>query len=144
MVGVCFYFQVHQPFRLNKFTAFDIGTSKSYFDESKNREIIKRVSNKCYLPMNQVLLTHLKNETRFCCSFSISGMALEQLEMFSPDALHSFQELSDTGRVEFLSETHNHSLASLYSDQEFREQVRMHAKKIRNVFGQKPRVFRNT
>jgi alpha-amylase len=46
--------------------------------------------------------------------------------------------------VEFLDETYYHSLSFLYSREEFRAQVEQHRRKIKELFGQEPRVFRNT
>jgi len=145
MVSVCFYFQVHQPFRLRKYSLFDIGNDQHYFDMTKNIEVMDKVAKKCYLPMNQLLLDLIqKHKGRFKVSFSVTGTALEQLEQFSPKALESFQALADTGCVEFLSETYHHSLSSLYSKEEFQDQVALHRKRIKTLFHQTPRVFRNT
>ena len=144
MVSVCFYFQVHQPERIREYTVFESGQNSSYFFSQKNRQILDRVAKKCYLPTNAILLELLKKHEKFRISYSITGTALEQFERFSPDVVKSFQRLADTGKVEFLDETYYHSLAALYSKQEFREQVRMHTEKIRDLFGQTPKVFRNT
>ncbi len=144
MVNVCLYFQVHQPHRIRNFTVFDIGGKSKYFDEEKNKEIMKRVANKCYLPANKVLLELLERHPEFKASFSISGTALEQFETYSPETLESFKELISTGRVEVLDETYYHSLAFLYSKKEFEEQVKMHTGKIKQLFKCTPTVFRNT
>ncbi|RMD45615.1 alpha-amylase [Candidatus Pacearchaeota archaeon] len=149
MVSVCFYFQVHQPFRIRKYSIFDIGRTKDYFSDNSetdlnNKRIIEKVSQKCYLPANAVLLDALKNNPKFKVSFSFSGVVLEQFEKFAPQVLESFRKLVDTGRVEVLSETYHHSLAYLFSKGEFREQVKLHEEKIKDVFGVKPKVFRNT
>jgi alpha-amylase len=145
MPDLCFYFQVHQPFRLRKYKVFDISHNHLYFDNTKNREIMHRVSKKCYIPMNNLILK-LIDETggKFKVAYSITGTALEQFEKYAPHVLESFQQLNDTGRVEFLSETYYHSLSYLYSKEEFKEQVDMHRKKIYELFKQKPVVFRNT
>lgn len=145
MVSVCFYFQVHQPFRLKKYSVFDIGKSSDYFDHKKNREIIEKVADKCYLPMNHLLLDLIKvNHGKFKVSFSLSGSIIDQFRRYKPEVLESFQELARTGCVEFLAETYNHSLSYLYSKDEFREQVTLQRKLIKDLFGQEPRVFRNT
>jgi alpha-amylase len=145
MVAVCFYFQVHQPFRLRKYGVFDIGANSDYFDEKKNSEILHKVARKCYLPTNKILLDLIKNnDGKFKISFSISGVALEQFEKYAPEVLHSFRELAKTGCVEFLDETYYHSLSYLFDKEEFTEQVKMHREKIKNLFGQEPKVFRNT
>jgi alpha-amylase len=145
MKNICFYFQVHQPFRMRPYHFFDIGNNDNYFDETKNGDIARKVANKCYLPANQVLLELIREYgTRFKISFSISGTALEQFEKYTPEVLNSFKELASTGCVEFLGETYYHSLASLISADEFREQVKEHTRKIESLFGQTPKVFRNT
>lgn len=145
MKKICFYFQVHQPFRVRNYRFFDIGESSDYFDEGKNHAVMQKVKEKCYLPANNTLLGLIKEYgKRFKISFSISGVALEQFEMYAPEVLESFKELAATGCVEFLGETYNHSLASLVSPEEFKEQVKEHSKKIETLFGQKPVVFRNT
>ncbi len=144
MVSVCFYFQVHQPERIRNYSVFEAGSSSDYFFHQKNREIIERVAKKCYLPANAILLDLLKRHKGFRISYSFSGIVLEQLERHAPEAIESFQRLSDTGRVEMLDETYNHSLAFLYSKKEFAAQVRLHNRKIRQLFGQSPKVFRNT
>jgi len=143
MVSVCFYFQVHQPLR--NYSIFDIGKNTNYFDEKKNKEIMQKVAGKCYLPTNKIMLDLInKHDGRFKISYSISGVALEQFEKYAPEVLDSFMDLNDTGCVEFLNETYYHSLSFLYSKEEFREQIMMHKKKIKTLFGQKPQVFRNT
>ena len=143
MASVCFYFQIHQPFRLRRYSVFD--TDRHYFDEYKNGEIIRKIAEKCYLPANQMMLEAIKqHHGRFRISYSISGAALEQIQQYAPEVLDSFHALNQTGCVEFLAETYYHSLAFLYSREEFRTQVEMHRALIRKHFGQEPRVFRNT
>jgi len=144
MVNICFYFQVHQPYRLKKYRVFDIGQHHNYFDEQKNKEILKKVATKCYFPANKVILNLLKEHPELKVSYSFSGIVLEQLEKYSPKALNLFQKIVNTGQVEILDETYHHSLAFLYSKKEFEEQIKMHTKKIKQLFGQKPKVFRNT
>ncbi len=135
---------MHQPERIRNYSVFEVGKSSDYFFHQKNREIIERVAKKCYLPANAILLELLKRHKEFKISYSLSGTVLEQLERHAPEAIESFQKLAGTGRVEILDETHSHSLAFIYSKREFSEQVRMHRRKIKQVFGQSPRVFRNT
>jgi len=145
MVAICFYFQVHQPFRLKKYRIFDISHDENYFDEEKNRQIMIKVAEKCYLPMNKILLELAKQyKGRFKFSFSISGVAIEQMEKYAPHVLESFKELAKTGCCEFISETYYHSLSFLYSKDEFKEQINMHKKLIKKHFNQEPTIFRNT
>ena len=143
MASVCFYFQVHQPNRLRHYTVFDHGDN--YFDDHKNAEICRKVANKCYLPANRLMLELIhKYKGKFKISYSITGVLLEQLEKFSPEVLTTFKQLADTGCVEFLGETYYHSLGFLYSKEEFIEQIKAHRRTIKQLFGQTPRVFRNT
>jgi len=143
MPAVCFYFQVHQPYRLRRYSVFD--TDRHYFDEAKNGEITRKVAQKCYLPAGQLLLEMIQeHEGRFRLGLSITGIAIEQFEQHAPEVLELFQKLAATGCVEFLDETYYHSLAFLYSREEFRTQVEMHRAKIKELFNQEPRVFRNT
>ncbi|MCK9458056.1 MAG: glycoside hydrolase family 57 protein [Proteobacteria bacterium] len=145
MVSVCMYFQVHQPNRLRRYSFFDIGRDHFYEDDDKNCGILRKVANKCYLPTNQVMLDLIKRHGgRFRIAYSLSGTAVDQLRKFSPETLDSFKRLVDTGCVEILSETYNHSLAFLYSKAEFHRQVDLHREMVRREFGVTPTAFRNT
>lgn len=145
MKSICFYFQVHQPFRLRNYRFFDIGRNHSYFDDIQNAWICRRVADKCYLPTNKLMLDLIKQHNgAFKISYSISGVALDQFEKYTPEVIDSFRQLAETGCVEFLAETYTHSLAALKSKQEFIDQVKIHSRKIETLFGVKPKVFRNT
>lgn len=145
MRSICLYFQVHQPYRLRTFRFFDIGVDSNYYDEYQNRYIVRRIAEKSYLPTNELIYELIKiHGGAFKVTFSISGLALEQFEKYTPEVISSFQKLASTGCVEFLGETYGHSLASLRNPDEFRRQVLMHSQKTEELFGQKPRSFRNT
>lgn len=142
---LCFYFQIHQPVRLRRYRFFDIGKRHDYFDEYVNRSTIRRIAERCYLPMNHLIMDLIKHYgTNFKVSFSISGSALEQFALHAPEVIESFQELAKTGCVEFLAETYAHSLASLSDTDEFERQVRRHVVKMEELFGQKPVTLRNS
>ncbi len=145
-MDICFYFQVHQPWRLRHYRFTDVGKSHDYFDEEKNAAILRKVATKCYLPMNLLLRQLIEeHQGRFKVSFSITGTLLEQAEAYMPEVLTSFRDLFATGQVELLSETSHHSLAALYSPTEFRAQVERHREICERLLGVKPsRVFRNT
>ncbi len=145
MVSICLYFHVHQPYRLAHYNVFDIGNHSNYFDDAKNEAVIHKVAEKCYLPTNKLLLKLIKKyKGKFKVSFSITGTIIEQFEKWAPEVLDSFKDLAETGCVEFVGETYYHSLAFLFSKKEFREQVELHNAKIKELFNQEPRVFRNT
>lgn len=149
MPSVCFYFQVHQPYRIKKYGFLDIGKDKDYFEseeksELNNQFIMEKVAKKSYIPTNKLLFKLLKKHPQFRFTFSFSGTVLEQMEKYSKEALKSFQDLVSTGRVEVLGETYYHSLSFLYSKKEFQKQVEMNMEKIKELFSVKPKVFRCT
>jgi len=145
MNTVCMYFEVHQPHRLRPYGFFDIGANPYYVDEEKNRAIMRKVADKCYMPATELLLELCERHgEEFRCTFSISGTALEQMKQWRPDVLDNFKRLADTGNVEFLSETYYHSLAALFSEKEFRAQVEEHTALMERELGVRPRAFRNT
>lgn len=141
---VCFYFQAHQPYRIRDVRYDDIGEGRSYFDDELNRSVFRKVSEKCYLPANRTILAMLRENPDFRVAYSLSGVFLDQCREYGPDVLRSFQELAETGQVEFLAETYYHSLASIGSLAEFCEQVSKHVTTVQTLFGQTPRVLRNT
>lgn len=147
--AIVLYLHVHQPYRVRHYTMFDAGVSHDYFtapydDRTSNERIVHKVARKSYIPTNQRLLALLEQHPEFRLSLSITGTVIEQLERWAPEALESFKALVRTGRVEIVGETYHHSLAFFYSRSEFEAQVAMHRQKIQEVFGQTPRVFRNT
>lgn len=143
--AACLYFQVHQPWRLRRYTYRDAGRSHDYFDETANAGILRRVAARCYLPMNALLLDAVRaHAPHFRVAFSISGCALEQMAAWAPEALASFRALLATGAVELLCETSHHSLAALYDAAEFAAQVRRHRALCRRLLGAPGTSFRNT
>jgi alpha-amylase len=147
--SICFYFQVHQPVRLSKFSFFDIEDHPKYdyfagLAPHTNEFYIKKVGEKCYFPANELIYEMLTRYPEFKASYSISGVALEQFEQFDPNLTASFKQLVSTGKVELLSETYYHSLSFLFSKQEFAEQISMHRQLIWKLFRRKPKIFRNT
>jgi len=145
MKAICFYFQVHQPFRYRRYRFFDIGNDHYYYDDYSNESILQKLTKSCYLPANKLMLELInKHNGKFKIAFSISGLALEQFELYAPEVIDSFKMLADTGHVEFLSETYSHSLVSLNNKELFIRQIHEHDKMIEKYFGQKPAVFRNS
>ena len=143
MPAINLYFQVHQPHRLRRYSVFD--AAPNYFDAAANEQILRKVAAKCYLPATRVLLEQVRRHAGdFRLAFSLTGCVIDQLRRFAPDVIDNFRKLAQTGCVEFLAETYDHSLASLYNPEEFLRQVDRHAELIDDLFGQKPVVFRNT
>lgn len=145
MVSVCLYLFVHQPYRLKKFQFFHIGEDQDYFDDDLNRDIFSRISDKSYIPANEMLINLIrKYKGKFKISLSISGITIEQMARYHPEVLESFQELVNTGCVEFLAGTYYQSLSYIYSRKEFIEQVAKHKRIVEKYFNQSPLVFRNS
>ncbi len=145
MKTICLYFQVHQPFRLRTYRFFEIGNDHYYYDDYANESILQRIAKDSYLPANEIMYDLIeKSNGKFKITFSISGIALDQFNLYAPEVLKSFQKLAKTGNVEFLAETYSHSISSLIDKEEFIEQVKLHAKTVEKYFGVKPKVFRNT
>lgn len=149
MSAIVLYFHVHQPFRIKNYDVFSINANDhDYFngqeDRLNNRKILEKVANKCYLPTNEVLLKLLTKYPDFKFSFSITGVVLEQFRLYFPEVLESFRRLIATGRVEILAETYYHSLSSLYSQAEFKRQVKLHQQTIKALFNVTSKSFRNT
>jgi alpha-amylase len=147
--AIVLYLHVHQPYRIRHYTIFDAGRQHDYFDtdyeeRASNERILQKVAEKSYIPTNARLLQLLQTYPEFKLSLSLSGLVIEQLERWSPEALQSFKDLCGTGQVEIVAETFHHSLAFFYSRAEFEMQVEMHRRKVEEVFGQTPKVFRNT
>ena len=145
MKAICFYFQIHQPFRLKRYRFFDIGNDHYYYDDFANDDIITRIAQRSYIPAAETLLQMIEeSKGKFKCAISVTGTALEQFEQYVPEFIDLLKKLADTGCVEFLAETNSHSLASLTDPEEFALQVRNHDMKIERLFGQKTKVLRNT
>lgn len=144
MKAICFYFQIHQPFRLKRYRFFDIGNDHYYYDDFANDDIITRIAHNSYIPACESLLKMIEDtKGAFRCALSVSGVALDQIEQYVPELLDLLKKLAATGKVEFLAETYDHSLASLADPEEFRIQVELHKDRIKDLFGQTPKVFRN-
>lgn len=145
MKAVSFNFEIYQPFRLKRYRFFDIGNDHYYYDDFLNDDIVTRIAQQSYIPAAETLL-RMVNDTKGAFRFSISltGVAIEQFEQYVPEFIDLLRKLADTGKVEFLATPYAHSLASLYDPEEFQLQTKVLCEKIYSLFGQKPKVFRNT
>jgi alpha-amylase len=143
--AICFYFQVHQPFRLKRYRFFDLGHDHYYYDDYSNESIMRKVAEKCYIPANNIILDLIeKHKGKFKVSFSLSGLAINQFRLYAPEVLDSFRKLAETGMVEFLAETNSHSLVSLRNKSEFERQVNKHKEMMKEFLGVESTSFRNT
>jgi alpha-amylase len=143
--AICFYFQVHQPFRLKRYRFFDLGHDHYYYDDYTNESIMRKVAEKCYLPANEIILELLlKYKGKFKITFSLTGLVIDQFRLYAPEVLESFKRLAETGLIEFLAETESHSLVSIKSRTEFERQVNAHREMMKEFLGVDTTSFRNT
>jgi alpha-amylase len=147
MSDICLGFEVHQPYRLSRQFKPDPKLKKKdlfdhYFDKM-NKEVLLRVADKCYNPATKVLLEKL--DSGFSCSFSLSGILIEQLDKWSRDTLDLFGQAARHKNCEIIGQTYYHSIASCFQDKtEFKEQVRMHTDLMYENFRVRPAIFENT
>jgi alpha-amylase len=144
MRNICFYFQIHLPFRLKRYRFFEIGKDHYYYDDFQTEDRIRNMVEQSYLNANRTISEMIRSSNgKFRCAFSISGVTLEQLEQYAPEVIDSFKELAKTGSVEFLAEPYAHSLSSIFDANEFEQQVKIHASKIKELFGKQPTTLFN-
>lgn len=145
MKTICLYFEIHQIIHLKRYRFFEIGTDHYYYDDYANEQGINEVVERSYIPALKTLIEMAKeNEGMFKVALSISGVALEQLEIHAPAVIELLHELNATGCCEFICEPYSHGLSSLANEDCFREEVEQMRRKVKDYFGQEPKVFRNS
>lgn len=145
MKTVCLYFEIHQNIHLKRYRFFDIGTDHYYYDDYENARSITETAERSYVPALKALIEMAEaNPGEFKCAISLSGCAIEQLENHAPQCIELLQQLNDTGCVEFLAETYSHGFSSLRNEDTFRDEVHRLCKKVKSLFGQDPKIFRNS
>ena len=145
MKTICLYFEIHQPIHLKRYRFFDIGTDHYYYDDYENERVINELFEKSYKPALQTMLDMIaENGKAFKVAFSISGVSLELIEQYAPEMLDLLGRLAASGCVEFLAEPYSHGLSSLGNVDNFIAETKRQAKKIKQIFGQSPKVFRNS
>lgn len=145
MKTICLYFEIHHIIHLRRYRFFDIGTDHYYYDDYENENSITDIAERSYMPALNTLLEMIKaNGDYFKVAFSLSGVGMEQLEVHAPQVLEKLQELNETGCVEFLAEPYSHGLSSLVNEECFAAEVKRQCTKIKEYFGQSPKVLRNS
>ncbi len=145
MKTICLYFEIHQIIHLKRYRFFDIGTDHYYYDDYENERSISEIAERSYMPALNAFMEMIKaNGKYFKVAFSLSGVGIEQLEVHAPQVLEKLQELNDTGCVEFLAEPYSHGLSSLINEECFAAEVKRQSQKIKEYFGKKPTVLRNS
>lgn len=145
MKAICFNFEIHQPFRLKRYRFFDIGNDHYYYDDFANDDIVTRIAHQSYIPAAETLLRMIEeNKGKFKCSFTISGVAIEQLQLYVPEFIDLLKKLAATRCVEFVVQPYAYSLSSLIDPEEFRKQMEVAQTQIKDLFGLKATVACNT
>ena len=145
MRTICLYFEIHQIIHLKRYRFFDIGNDHYYYDDYANETGMNEVAERSYIPALNTLIEMVKNSGgAFKVALSISGVALEQLEIHAPAVIDLLHQLNDTGCCEFLCEPYSHGLSSLANEECFREDVLRQRDKMKQMFGKEPKVFRNS
>lgn len=145
MRNICMCFQLHAPYRLKRYRFFEIGQDHYYYDDYQTENRIQQLAQQSYLPANRTILDMIRSSNgKFRCAYAISGITLELLEQYAPEVIDSFRELAQTGSVEFLAEPYAHSLSSIFDINEFEKQLKLHADRIEQLFGQKPTTLCNS
>lgn len=145
MKTICLYFEIHQNIHLKRYRFFDIGTDHYYYDDYENARSITETADNSYVPaLNALIEMAERYGNYFKCAISLSGCAIEQLENHAPQVIELLQKLNDTGCVEFLAEPYSHGFSSLANPECFKEEVTRLCKKVKSLFGQEPKIFRNS
>lgn len=145
MKTICLYFEIHQNIHLKRYRFFDIGTDHYYYDDYENARSITETADNSYVPaLNALIEMAERYGSYFKCAISLSGCAIEQLENHAPQVIELLQKLNDTGCVEFLAEPYSHGFSSLANPECFKEEVTRLCKKVKSLFGQQPKIFRNS
>ena len=145
MKTICLYFEIHQIIHLKRYRCFDIGRDHYYYDDYENERSITEIAERSYIPSLTTLIDMAKsNNGAFKVALSLSGVGLEQLEIYAPRVIELLHELNETGCCEFLCEPYSHGLSALANEECFREDVERMKQKIKQMFGKTPKVFRNS
>ena len=149
MRAICLYLHMHQPIRYREYSIFDVANDSNYWNgeyngRQSNERIFKKVAEKSYKPMLNLLAKKISEYPKFKISLSITGTWLEQAEKWAPELIKTIQKMVKNNQVEIVGETYYHSLAFFYNLDEFNKQVEMHSAKIKDLFDVTPTAFRNT
>ena len=124
MRSICLYLHIHQPVRYREYSIFETSNNSDYFTDDyygrqSNERIFRKVADKSYRPMLNLLESQIKSHPNFKFSLSITGTWLDQAEMWAPELIAQIKSMVATGQVEIIGETYYHSLAFFYDEAEF-------------------------
>ena len=144
MKQICLYFEIHQPVHLKRYRFFDIGKDHYYYDDYENERAIRETADGSYVPALQTILGMCKADKNFRVAFALSGVAIEMLEQYAPEVIELLSQIAETKQCEFLAEPYSHGLGSLGNEESFKDEVKRQAKRMKDLFGQTPKVMRNS
>ena len=109
MRAICLYLHIHQPIRYREYSIFDVGNDSNYYNDSfdsrqSNERIFKKVAEKSYHPMLNLLEANLIKHPEFKFSLSITGTWLEQAEVYDPELISQIKESNIRKIEEILKE----------------------------------------
>ncbi|HDP73632.1 MAG TPA: hypothetical protein ENN46_01600 [Candidatus Woesearchaeota archaeon] len=137
-------FKVHQPLRLREYTIFDIGLNDNYFDRQRTESILSEACKNTYEPVAKSLLKILKEQPGLKASFCLSGTFTELLKSRNKSTLNWFKKLLSHERIEVISQTFFNSVSILNSRSEFEDELKLHIKESKKLFGKSPAFMLNT
>ena len=145
MNNICFCFQMHAPYKMKRYRFFEIGQDHFYYDDMQTEEQVEYLVNASYLPLCHTIKEMIRlSKSRFHCALSITGIALEMFQQYAPEMIDTLKELADTGCVEFVATPYAYSLATVYSDTEATEQLKLQQAMVKELFGVQSTTICNT
>ncbi len=143
MKAVCICFEVHLPLPLRWYwprEGYAEPHMEKYFDMEKAYNNFTKLAENVEI-LNDTLSRSINNGGRY--TLDISGIFLEQCK-WEPAVIDGFRKL-DRKKVSFAASPYYHSVSSLFPDlTEFREQVEMDVRKIKEILGRDAKTFINS
>ena len=145
MKNICFCFQMHAPYKMKRYRFFEIGQDHYYYDDMQTEEHLDHIVNASYIPLCNTIKEMIRlSKGRFHCALSITGVVLEMFQQFAPEMIDLLKELAETGCVEFVATPHAYSLATVYSETEAAEQLKLQQQMVKELFGVQSTTICNT
>ena len=145
MKNICFCFQMHAPYKMKRYRFFEIGQDHYYYDDMQTEEHLDHIVNASYIPLCNTIKEMIRlSKGRFHCALSITGVVLEMFQQFAPEMIDLLKELAETGCVEFVATPYAYSLATVYSETEAAEQLKLQQQMVKELFGVQSTTICNT
>ena len=145
MKNICFCFQMHAPYKMKRYRFFEIGQDHYYYDDMQTEEHLDHIVNASYIPLCNTIKEMIRlSKGRFHCALSITGVVLEMFQQFAPEMIDVLKDLAETGCVEFVATPYAYSLATVYSETEASEQLKLQQGMVKELFGVESTTICNT